>query len=1448
MRLPPKSPRRRALQLEALEERSLLTVTPWPASATDVVPLSISQITSNATGFDDSHIWIAVFGQLIETPQAGQVPATGPTYYLDSNITRVVGGATEPDPQSTGLLSAGPDNPDAPVLPSSTIADWGNNLSLPVPPDGQQYTGRILISAGAPVQAQVAADGSVSAPSAGNPTDPSTGTFYDFLEFTITNNGGVPQTDIDTSQVDSFGMPIQLQLFQDAAGTMQYPSGNVTDASNANPIVITSANHGLTTGDNVTVSGVMGNTAANGAFTVTVIDANTFSLNGSTGNGNYTSGGFWTTGGGPVGVQVDRSTIFQGSTNTTYLEFIRNQVLAGNTNANPFLEDYAAQPNTQSSPITGATNASPIVITSANHDLTTGDVIEVSGVGGNTAANGIFTVTVVDANTFSLDGSQGNGAYTSGGTWSSFSVPLRLVAPKDVTGELSATSTDPMNTYFDSTIDDFFLQYLPSNQTVNGKTGGGQTFSLVSQASGSSLTYTGNVQLVDGTYVLQLQTPTDTTVYDIYYPFFTTDTTGKSAGNLPSNYTPLFPPGVAPSWFSVTQAEESPTQMVFACNGVFADNTVRPNFDSNQIAVLGDLENSISAAFNRGIALSSPSTWGDTTTWYPTNGIYSYWVEYWHQNGLAINNQAYAFPYDDKFGTSTNLQENNVGLIKVTLQDWGSGADSTTAFSNFPSGTIMQGGQVTLTANVTGTNPTGTVTFYINGVAINSTNSGPNPLPQPVAINGSGVATLTANLPALPDGGHTHTYTVTAVYSGDSNNLPSLAAQRLKLTGNLGDFAVNLNPATGTLGTSVAVTTLLPGNPTSGTVDYSLVDLSGNTLLTFPSVTVTSSTVNTNVTIPSNLVTFTGNTTFGSDTITNVSTVENLIVNQGITGLGIPAGATVKSFVNSPGQYSVTPLPRPQRPTRTRRSPQMATLLLFYVKAVYGSLAGEGAYTVSVPTGSSVASVDFAGAAGNFSKATLHFNQAIDPTTFTTADVLSLTDPNGKQITPVAVVPVGTDGLTFDVSFAPQSTLGKYSITLGTDILDTDGNQLDQNHNGINGQNPADQFTGSESLITPQAPILAVGGSDGSVRIFDAATGNLIVTANELLDVPGSPYKGLVEVALGDQNGDGISDLFIAAANPAGLDGLDASKAGRVFVYDGATLLAGTVPTSPIRQFVPFAKSSGPAGSSGVYTNGLNIAVADVDGDGHVDLIAGTRSRTGSVGTLEYGRLVVIDGTSAAGSNVQIGSILTPFGSGYQKGVVVGAGDLDGNGKAEIAVTRGGPVAASNPNKTVKLKAYRLNSAGTVLSELNLSGTGSPLAPFEGVGSGTNVIDRDARVTFVDQNGDGIDELVFSALDPISTPGNIQVRIAVFTVDTATGRATPVGVGTGPSQSYLVGTNIVDHAITGIKLLPNAPGNLVLITESATSKVEYLDPVQGTVNPGGFSLNVLHGGVAIDGN
>ena len=65
--------------------------------------------------------------------------------------------------------------------------------------------------------------------------------------------------------------------------------------------------------------------------------------------------------------------------------------------------------------ITAATNASPIVITCASHPFTTGQGLTIAGVVGNTNTNGNWIITKIDANTFSLNGSSGNAAWTSGG-------------------------------------------------------------------------------------------------------------------------------------------------------------------------------------------------------------------------------------------------------------------------------------------------------------------------------------------------------------------------------------------------------------------------------------------------------------------------------------------------------------------------------------------------------------------------------------------------------------------------------------------------------------------------------------------------------------------------------------------------------------------------------------------------------------------------------------------------------------------------------------------------------------------------------------------------------------------------------------------------------------------------------------------------------------------------
>ncbi|MEE4113372.1 MAG: PilC/PilY family type IV pilus protein [Desulfobacteraceae bacterium] len=72
--------------------------------------------------------------------------------------------------------------------------------------------------------------------------------------------------------------------------------------------------------------------------------------------------------------------------------------------------------------IADATNDSPIVVTtSTSHGLTTGNFVEIVGVEGNTAANGLHKITVQSTTTFALLNPDGtittaSGDYTSGGT------------------------------------------------------------------------------------------------------------------------------------------------------------------------------------------------------------------------------------------------------------------------------------------------------------------------------------------------------------------------------------------------------------------------------------------------------------------------------------------------------------------------------------------------------------------------------------------------------------------------------------------------------------------------------------------------------------------------------------------------------------------------------------------------------------------------------------------------------------------------------------------------------------------------------------------------------------------------------------------------------------------------------------------------------------------------
>lgn len=82
--------------------------------------------------------------------------------------------------------------------------------------------------------------------------------------------------------------PIEIEFI---CGYGPHTIQTITAASNASPIVLTLAGHNYSTADRVIVSSVTGNTNANGAWNITKLTADTFSLDASTGNAAYVSGG-----------------------------------------------------------------------------------------------------------------------------------------------------------------------------------------------------------------------------------------------------------------------------------------------------------------------------------------------------------------------------------------------------------------------------------------------------------------------------------------------------------------------------------------------------------------------------------------------------------------------------------------------------------------------------------------------------------------------------------------------------------------------------------------------------------------------------------------------------------------------------------------------------------------------------------------------------------------------------------------------------------------------------------------------------------------------------------------------------------------------------------------------------------------------------------------------------
>jgi hypothetical protein len=266
----------------------------------------------------------------------------------------------------------------------------------------------------------------------------------------------------------------------------------------------------------------------------------------------------------------------------------------------------------------------------------------------------------------------------------------------------------------------------------------------------------------------------------------------------------------------------------------------------------------------------------------------------------------------------------------------------------------------------------------------------------------------------------------------------------------------------------------------------------------------------------------------------------------------------------------------------------------------------------------------------------------------------------------------------------------------------------------------------------------------------------------------GTSFSGGVRVAVGDVNGDSHLDIITAPGNGTGphvkvFSGASGAEIGSFFAYDPAFTGGVFVATGDINNdgADDIITAAGPGGGphikvfSGVdntslgsffaydpgFTGGVRVAVGDVNGDGFADIITGTAT----VAT----QVKVFSGQTWN----EIGAFFA-YSPSFQGGVFVAAGDVNGDGKADV-ITGAGPGAGPH------VKVFSGATLGEIKSffayDVSFSG---------GVRVAAGDINGDGRADLITAPGSGAGPLVrvldgrsntelksFNAYDPGFTGG-----------------------------------------------------------------------------------------------
>jgi uncharacterized protein (TIGR03118 family) len=226
--------------------------------------------------------------------------------------------------------------------------------------------------------------------------------------------------------------------------------------------------------------------------------------------------------------------------------------------------------------------------------------------------------------------------------------------------------------------------------------------------------------------------------------------------------------------------------------------------------------------------------------------------------------------------------------------------------------------------------------------------------------------------------------------------------------------------------------------------------------------------------------------------------------------------------------------------------------------------------------------------------------------------------------------PVAIDGL-WNIGFGNNGAAGSASTLFFTA--------------GINGEmdglfGSLSAVEGSKATVTAPGPtttasVFAVGAGPGGlpmVNVYNAATGAFMYQFQAFE----TGFTGGVRVAAA-RNAAG-QDIIAVAAGPGG--------------FLVRTFVAGPNGVTPIGQFLPF----------GGFTGGIFVALGDLNGDGNLEVVTGPDAAPNSNPFINVWNL---QGTTQLSPNA------FAFEQGFTGGVRVAVGDVDGDGHNEIIASAG---------------------------------------------------------------------------------------------------------------------------------------------------------------------------------